>query len=455
MAMFRYSVAYRFYTLAKLGFCAAYLWYTWDFFCIHAGYWGQPFQYWPDASQITFSGNVSLDAVLRPAAVFQNGKPMVWALLDLAPVAAGLFLWGRHKWLQVLTGGWMSFSMISLSSLAGVFSSTGDIWVNYVFVAYWLSALICPTAEWEQREPGFSLSQWQVNPVFTSNYAWLVVVIEFTVYFFAGINKLVFGWTPWISGTALQNLAYDSSMHEFAQGVHVPLWISFVLCYYTLFQRLVVPFGFFSKRFRTWTVLILGSMHIGYAILMKVAIFPVIGLASLMMVLPPKPLEFLWPFRTIIVPKTKKKPAPEKPTSRWAQVVTGAFCLWLLLEPVRLVHFPARAWENKFMLVPMWRMFADGGVNAGGHWRLILETPHGEVDATQTSLQMLPHVWRDRFYIDLVYHELLNKNSGPGSLPEKLAEATEKAYSQHQVQLNANPEVLGSGFDVLSRNSQP
>jgi len=42
-------------------------------------------------------------------------------------------------------------------------------------------------------------------------------------------------------------------------------------------------------------------------------------------------------------------------------------------------------------------------------WRLLLETPEGEVDGTDLSLQPLPHIWRDRFYID--------RSRPPGYLP--------------------------------------
>ena len=73
---------------------------------------------------------------------------------------------------------------------------------------------------------------------------------------------------------ALQNLAFDSSMHEFVRGTHVPYWLSLILCYVTLVQRLIVPFGFFFMQvIRFLSVLVLGAMHIGYAILMYVNLF--------------------------------------------------------------------------------------------------------------------------------------------------------------------------------------
>jgi hypothetical protein len=96
-------------------------------------------------------------------------------------------------------------------------------------------------------------------------------------------------------------------------------------------------------------------------------------------------------------------------------------------------------------------LFADGGVSADGKWRLILATPQGEVDATDISLQMLPHLWRDRFYIDTIFHELLNNHTGPGSLVEGLLQATEKTYRDSQLQLNANPVVWDAGFNLYHR----
>lgn len=445
---FTYPTSYRCYTLAKIGFCFAFLWYVLDFFRIHLALWNKTTLLLPSASEISFSGISSLDEILRPLAVFVSGKAMVWTFLFCSPVAATLYLWGKGRWLQFVIGCWMSFSMISLSSLVGVFNSSADIWVHYVFLTYSLSALICPTAEWNKIEPGLTAEKWRANPTVFSTYAWLVVLVQFTVYFYAGVNKLVFGWTPWITGTALQNLAFDSSMHDFVAGISIPHWLSFLLCYLTLFQRLIVPFGFYSERFRFWSWLILASMHAGYAILMKVEIFPLIGIASLFMVLPSRTLKQHLP--TKIRPRTSFTTMP-----LWKRAAICLISFWLLLEPARLTFSRPVAWENKFMMVPSWRMFADGGVTAGGKWRLVFTTPDGEVDATQISLHLLPQLWRDRFYIDLIYHALLVGNSGPGSLPEQLSKATETAYKDQQLRVNANPVVLDSGFDVFRRNSAP
>src|SRR5258706_4764467 len=287
-AMFRYTTSYRFYTFAKFGFGLAYLWYVLDFFRIHIAIWNQLSLLLSPPSDIIFSGNPHWDTFFRRIAIFLGGKIMVWAFFLASPFAVVFFLWGRYKWLQLVVGCWMSLSMISLNALVGIFTSTADIWLNYIFVFYSLTALISSAEDWEKSEAGFSKTKWQADPTLVSTFAWLVVLLQFSVYFFAGINKLVEGWQPWTTGVAVQNLAFDSSMREFARGVQVPYWISLILCYATLLQRLVVPFGFYFKRCRIWSVLILVSMHIGYAILMYVNIFPLVGIAALLMILPPK-----------------------------------------------------------------------------------------------------------------------------------------------------------------------
>jgi hypothetical protein len=446
--MFRYLTSYRFYTVAKIGFGLAYLWYIWDFFWIHVA-WDQLSILLSDPSDIAFSGNPQLDVFLRRLAILVNAKAMVWMFFLVSPFATGLFLWGRHKWLQFAVGSWMSFSMISLTALVGIFTSTADIWLNYIFVTYSLTALVCPADEWENRESGLSLVKWRNNPVLASSFAWLVVLLQFSVYFFAGVNKLIDGWVPWTTGVALQNLAFDSSMHEFVRGTHVPYWLSLILCYVTLLQRLVVPFGFFFTRYRIWSVLILGAMHIGYAILMYVNLFPLVGIASLLMILPPQTL----PLPSSRKPQRVKKQLQQ--TSKMTLVQSTVICffsLWLLLESTRLTVSSPMPWENKLMAVPAWRMFADGGKWAGGKWRLILETPQGEVDATDIACQPLPHLWRVRFYVDTIFHDLLNKNTGPGSLVDRLIQATEKTYHDRQLQLNGDPTVLDANFDIIYRN---
>jgi hypothetical protein len=444
-ALFRYRTSYRFYTLAKIGFCAAYLWYVWDFFWIYDSLRKQPFSIVASLSEITFSGNSTLDIPLRAIAMFLNTRAMVWVFLLSAPFMAAMFIWGRYRWLQFAVAAWISLSMIALACIAGEFISNADIWINYVFVTYGFTALILRPGEWEKEELGFSPARWRENPVLLSTYAWLVVLVQFTVYFFAGLNKLIYGWEPWTTGVALQNLAYDSSMNSFVLGIYVPYWISLILCYVTLFQRLVVPFGFFLPRFRIWSVLILGSMHLGYAILMRVTIFPLIGIASLLMILPapaaPRPQTSGQKSG-----KAKKYKPASRPLAQSALI--GAFSLWLLCEPVRLVFASPYPWEGRMLVLPTWRMFADGGVSAGKKWRIILETSSGEEDATSLVMAILPHRWRDRFYIDTVLHDILGRNLGPNSLPIKLLAAAEKIYNQQQVDRGASPVIIRSGFEI-------
>ncbi len=444
--MFRYPTSYRFYTLAKVGFSLAYLWYVSDFLRIHIAIWNQLSPFLPDPRNIVLSGNPQLDAVLRGVTAFLSGRAMVWAFALISPVAAGLFLWGRHKWLQLAVGWWMSFSMISLNVLVGVFSSTVDVWVNLVFVIYGLVALVSPADAWEKSEAGLSLDRWRGDPQLESSFAWLVVWLQFLVYFFAGVNKLVLGWIPWTTGVALQNLAVDSSIHDFARGTHVPYWISLVLCYVTLVQRLVVPFGFYFMRFRSWSVLILGTMHLGYAILMNVNLFPLIGIASLLVIWPPRASPKASPAGGETSSPRRRAISPV--AARTENAVICLFALALALESARLTRFGAMPWENKLMVTPGWKMFADGGVVAGGEWRILVETPRERVDATPIALEALPHTWRDRFYINIIFNDLMDKKMGPGSLVDRLARATRRAYRERQLRLNLSPAIAGVGFEL-------
>jgi hypothetical protein len=439
--------------LAKVGFGLAYLWYVSDFLRIHVAIWNQLSLLLPDPRTTVLSGNPQLDVALRGIATLLSGRAMVWVFTLSSPVAAGLFLWGRHKWLQLAVGCWISFSMISLNSLVGVFSSTVDVWVNLVFVSYSLVALVSPADEWEKSEAGLSLVRWRGNPPLASAFAWLVVWLQFLVYFFAGVNKLVLGWIPWTTGVALQNLAIDSSIHDFARGTYVPYWISLVLCYVTLVQRLVVPFGFFFMRCRLWSVLILGTMHVGYAILMNVNLFPLIGIASLLMILPPRDSSKAPPTDGKTASPPRRTVAPK---AAWVEnTVICLFTLALALESTRLTHFDAMPWENKLMVTPGWKMFADGGTVAGGEWRIILATPRERIDATDIALQALPHLWRDRFYINIIFSDLLNRDTGPGSLVDRLARSTKRAYRERQLRLHLSPAIVNVGFELYRWQPTP
>jgi hypothetical protein len=240
-------------------------------------------------------------------------------------------------------------------------------------------------------------------------------------------------------------------MRAFVRDISVPSLLSLLLGYLTLFQRLIVPFGFFLRRYRIWTVIILGSMHIGYAILMYVNLFPVIGLSCLAMVMPPV-LSNVSRQKMRGRKKSQTNSLYRTQPAGWIfKAALAIFSAWLLLEPLRLIKFPATPWENKLMIVPAWKMFADGGATAGEEWRLILDTPQGPVDGTKIALGLLPQLWRDRFYVDDILHEILIGNTGPGTLPEKLAAATERAYANSQSSSNNAPTVLGSSFNIYRR----
>jgi len=461
--VFRHSISYRCYTLAKIGLSLAYLWFISDFFRIHQAYWQGMSLLLPDPGAVASSASFPFDLFLRGVAFVCHSKAAVWLILIASPFAAGLFVWGHGKWIQLAVTGWLSCSMIAMVSFVGVFASAADVWLHFAFVSYGVTLLLCPAEKWEEREPGFTLARWKQDPVLSSSYAWLLVLIQFSVYFFAGVSKLVEGWDPWIGGYAIENLAFDSSMRDFVRGVHVPHLISWIFCYVTLFQRLIVPFGFFSMRLRGWAFLILVSMHLGYALLMRVAIFPVVGIAFLFMIVPPG--LALPPFRASSLPRqerrkmTRGKEAALSRTSRLAIAVIVLFSGWLLFESSRIALFGVVPVESQFMLAPAWRMFASGGVQAGEKWRLLLMTPAGEVDGTDGVVRLLPHLWRDRFYLDVVLHGILDESGTqqtldqPDPLLARVLSTGESHYRDRQIQLQRDPTILKSGFSLYRRAS--
>jgi hypothetical protein len=112
-------------------------------------------------------------------------------------------------------------------------------------------------------------------------------------------------------------------------------------------------------------------------------------------------------------------------------------------------------WENKLMVTPGWKMFADGGTVAGGEWRIILATPRERIDATDIALQALPRLWRDRFYINIILSDLLNRNTGPGSLVDRLARSTKRMYRDRQLQLHLSPAIVNVGFELYQWKPTP
>jgi len=200
-------------------------------------------------------------------------------------------------------------------------------------------------------------------------------------------------------------------------------------------------------------------MHVGYAVLMNVNLFPLIGIASLLIILPPRMSSLpgtpskVSPVGERTIPLLRRTGAPR---AAWFEnTVIGLFALTLALESARLTGFNAMPWENKLMVTPGWRMFADGGVVAGGEWRVILVTPRERIDATAIALQALPHSWRDRFYINIIFNDLLNKNIGPGSLVDRLGRATRRMYRERQLRLHLSPAIANVGFELYQWKPPP
>ena len=408
--MTRYLTSYRFFILFKAGIGAAYLWACGDFLRINLALADHLHEMLPNLTNETIVANAGLNNALVNVLRALSTPAVVWIYFVLAPVAVGLFVWGHYRWLQVGVGAWMWLSMIGLCARASLFMSTADFWLNWCFILYVVAGFVTPKGCWEKSQPPLSRSLWRENPIIASEYALLAVILQFTVYFYAGVNKLHVGWTPWTGGTAIQNLSFDISMREFARGVPVPLWISAVLCYVTLFQRLVVPFGFFIMRYRGWAVLILGAMHVGYDVLMQVAIFPLVGLSGLLLIIPPRELAsplFSRPSLTRSKKlahylKTIAGPAPN--FAQYAALV--AVIALLLIEPIFNTAVDPRLpyWNIKAGTILHWTMFSDGGANSTVRLRLgflVRDPKTGKQrydEVTNLPLRYLPDTWRTRFY---------------------------------------------------------
>jgi hypothetical protein len=100
-------------------------------------------------------------------------------------------------------------------------------------------------------------------------------------------------------------------------------------------------------------------------------------------------------------------------------------------------------------------MFADGGTVAGGEWRIVLATPRERIDATAIGLQALPRLWRDRFYINIILSDLLSRNTGPGSLVDRLARSTRRMYRERQLGLHLSPAIANVGFEIYQWKPTP
>jgi hypothetical protein len=410
--MFRYLTAYRFFVLAKLGIALAYLWFCWDFFRLNLAMRDHLRELIP--SDEVVCDNPTLNSIIVDTLSFLSQPAAIWIFFLLSPVAVILYLWGRYRWLQVGVALWVWVSIVAMAFQISAVMTTADFWLAWCFILYAVAGLVTPPGQWEVSQPGFSKDLWRKNPTIYSEYACLVVVLQFTVYFYAGLNKLIYGWTAWTSGTALQNLSYDPSMHDYVRGIPVPYFISLVLCYVTLFQRLILPFGFFIMRYRGWAVLILGAMHVGYDLLMQVAIFPLMGVSCLLLVIPPRELAlplFSMPSRKQGRPlKLYLKSIPATHPSLAQKILTIAIACLLLIEPAVISYYSSDPpyWNIKLATQLHWIMFADGGVQSKDRFRIgikIHDPATGLLrydEITNLPLGYFPDTWRTRLYAKLI-----------------------------------------------------
>src|SRR6202050_4892006 len=195
--MSRYLTSYRFFILSKVGLGLTYLWICWDFLRVNEAVWGHLQELLPDLASEEVCSNSTVNGIIIHALVFLSQPALIWIFFILSPVAVALYVWGRFRWLQVAVGAWMWLSIVALTAHATILMSTADFWLSWSFILYFVAGLITPPGRWEISQPGFSMKFWRKNPTIYGEYAWLMVLLQFTVYFYAGVNKLVNGWTAW------------------------------------------------------------------------------------------------------------------------------------------------------------------------------------------------------------------------------------------------------------------
>jgi len=412
--MMRYLTSYRFFILSKMGLGLAYLWVCWDFLRINQAVWDHLHELLPALESEVICSNPTLNSIIIETLVFLSQPALIWSYFILSPLVVALYVWGRFRWLQVAVGTWVWISLVALTAHATVLMSTADFWLSWCFLLYIVAGLTVPRQQWEISQPGFSLHLWRKNPLLYSEYAGWLVLLQFTVYFYAGVNKLVNGWTAWTSGLAIQNLSSDLSVHDFVRGIHVPFFISLVLCYLTLFQRLLVPFGFFIMRYRGWAVLILGAMHVGYDLLMQVAIFPLIGISGLLLIIPPReqalPLFSKPSFKqNRSLKKYLKSIAMTHPGMAQKIFAIGMAALLLIEPAINAIESTNQPyWNIKLATQAHWIMFADGGNLSGIRFKIGVKVHdpltgqirYDEID--QLPLGYFPDTWRTRFYVQTI-----------------------------------------------------
>jgi hypothetical protein len=177
-------------------------------------------------------------------------------------------------------------------------------------------------------------------------------------------------------------------------------------------------------RFRFWAVAILGLMHLGYAVLMQVAIFPVVGIACLLFMIPPKQLAATSPVKlSKLSRKDARKLARAKKSSvdsipkgvpRLTQKIFATSVVALLLvEPAIISYYSSDPpyWNVKLATQLHWIMFADGGSASKERFKVkvqVYDRATGAIhleDVTDLPYSYFPATWRIRLYSN----EILNK----------------------------------------------
>jgi len=462
--LFKYLSSYRPFILTKCGLATAYLWFCWDLIRLNLALHKHLLELIPPLGKEVVCNDAGVNEVIIASLSLVSQPIACWIYLILSPIAVAIYLWGRFRWLQVGVAAWIWLSIVGLTAHLSVLMTTADFWLSWCFILYLVAGLITPTGLWEASQPSFKINLWRSNPTISSEYVFLLVILQFTVYFYAGLNKLIFGWTAWTSGRALQDLMYDPAMHNYVRGISLPYIVSFFLCYITLAQRLILPFGFFSMRLRVWAVVILGLMHLGYEAVMQVAIFPLIGISCLLVMIPPKQLAIPLLAKSSKVPpkqarkqvKTRKLHLASMPSRapRLSQKIFAMSVVGLLLVEPAIMSYESSDppyWNVKLATQLHWIMFADGGSASKERFKVRVEVynpatgaSHLE-DATNLPLSYFPATWRTRLYSKEILSKALAAQH-PGSSYEATDEYLEN-YINAAVELfraeSSPQQILG------------
>jgi len=431
--MFKYLSSYRPFILTKFGLAIAYMWFCWDFIRLNLALHRHLLELIPPLGKEVICNDTGLNGFFIASLSFVGQPIACWMYLILSPVAVAIYIWGRFRWLQVGVAAWIWLSIVGLAAHLSVLMTTADFWLSWCFILYLVAGLITPSGLWHASQPSFRIDLWQSNPTISSEYAFLLVILQFTVYFYAGLNKLIFGWTAWTSGTALRDLMYDPAMRSYVRGISLPYIISFLLCYVTLAQRLVLPFGFFSMRFRLLAVIVLVLMHLGYEAVMQVAIFPLVGISCLLVMIPPKQLTVpLFAKLSKVPPKQAHKQAKARKSyldsipagvPRLSQKIFAMSVVFLLLVEPAIMSYDSSDppyWNVKLATQLHWIMFADGGSASKERFKVRVEVYDPTTDAshledvTDLPLRYFPATWRTRLYSKEIFNKALAAQH-PGS----------------------------------------